>query len=54
MAKRILIRGGAVVSVDPAIGDLRRGDVLIEGDTIVEVAESIAAGDCEKIGRAHV
>ena len=30
MAKRLLITGGAVVSVDPEIGDLRRGDVLVE------------------------
>jgi cytosine/adenosine deaminase-related metal-dependent hydrolase len=47
MAKRLLIKGGAVVSVDPAIGELREGDVLIEGDTIVDVKPSIEAEDCE-------
>lgn len=47
MAKRTLISGGSVISVDPKIGDLRRGDVLIEGDKIVDVAESITAGDAE-------
>lgn len=49
MAKRLLIAGGAVVSVDPKIGDLRQGDVLVEGDTIVEVAESIQADGAEVI-----
>jgi 5-methylthioadenosine/S-adenosylhomocysteine deaminase len=49
MAKRLLITGGAVVSVDPKIGDLRRGDVLVDGDTISEVAESISVDDCEVI-----
>jgi len=46
MGKRLLIQGGAVVSADPAIRELREGDVLIEDDTILEVAHSIAA-DCE-------
>jgi cytosine/adenosine deaminase-related metal-dependent hydrolase len=47
MAKRLLIKGGAVVSVDPAIGELRAGDVLVEDDTIVEVAPSVVAEDAE-------
>jgi cytosine/adenosine deaminase-related metal-dependent hydrolase len=49
MASRLLITGGAVISVDPSIGDLRKGDVLIDGDTIVEVGPSIDASDCETI-----
>jgi 5-methylthioadenosine/S-adenosylhomocysteine deaminase len=47
MAKRVLIKGGAVVSVDPSIGELRQGDLLVEGDTIAEVGPSIAADDAE-------
>jgi 5-methylthioadenosine/S-adenosylhomocysteine deaminase len=47
MAKRLLIKGGAVVSVDPSIGELREGDVLVEDDTIVEVAPSIDAEGSE-------
>ena len=39
---RTLIRGGAVVSLDPGVGDLREGDVLIEGDKIADIAPSIA------------
>lgn len=42
---RTLIRGGTVVSLDPAVGDLDRGDVLIDGETIVEVARHIDAPD---------
>jgi 5-methylthioadenosine/S-adenosylhomocysteine deaminase len=49
MAKRLRIMGGAVVSADPKIGDLRQGDVLVEDDTIVDVAESIEATDAEVI-----
>ena len=47
MPKRVLIRGGHVLSMDPAIGDLFGGDVLIEDDRIAEVASGIEAGDAE-------
>lgn len=43
--KRTLIRGGYVVSVDPEIGDLDHGDVLIEGSEIVEVGRDVQAAD---------
>ena len=36
---RTLITGGTVISMDPATGDLDPGDVLLEADMIVEVAE---------------
>ncbi len=52
MSKRLLIKGGTVVSLDSVIGDLRVGDVLVEGDTIVEVGDTIAADDCEVIDAA--
>ena len=44
-----LIRGGIVVSMDPAIGELRRGDVLVEGDRIKAVAERVDAPGAEVI-----
>jgi 5-methylthioadenosine/S-adenosylhomocysteine deaminase len=47
--ERKLIRGGTVLSLDPAIGDLTEGDVLIEGDRIVEVGPSLATSDAEVI-----
>jgi cytosine/adenosine deaminase-related metal-dependent hydrolase len=42
--RRILIRGGAVMSMDPAVGDFAQADVLIEGKKIVAVGPSLAAG----------
>ena len=46
---RTLISGGIVVSMDPAVGDLNRGDVLIADGVIVDVAERIDAPDAEVI-----
>ncbi len=42
---RTLVSGGTVISMDSVIGDLDRGDVLIENDVIVDVAERIDASD---------
>jgi len=46
---RKLIQGGTVLSLDPSVGDLIEGDVLIEGDTIVEVGPHLEAADAEVI-----
>ncbi|MFD7409512.1 hypothetical protein ACFV7R_44465, partial [Streptomyces sp. NPDC059866] len=46
---KTLLTGGTVVSMDPAVGDLDRGDVLIEDGVIVEVAGRIDAPDAEVI-----
>jgi 5-methylthioadenosine/S-adenosylhomocysteine deaminase len=43
MSHRTLIRGGHVLTVDPALGDLPNGDVLIEDDRIVAVQPEISA-----------
>jgi 5-methylthioadenosine/S-adenosylhomocysteine deaminase len=43
MSEKMLIRGGTVLSMDPAIGDLPRGDVLVEDDRIVAVQPEISA-----------
>jgi 5-methylthioadenosine/S-adenosylhomocysteine deaminase len=48
MPDRLLLRGGTVVTVDPDLGDLPEGDVLIEGDRIAQVAPRIDA-DAEVI-----
>jgi cytosine/adenosine deaminase-related metal-dependent hydrolase len=40
-AERILIRGGYVLTMDPGLGDLPAGDVLVEGDRIVAVAPHV-------------
>ncbi|HKI92999.1 MAG TPA: amidohydrolase family protein [Gaiellaceae bacterium] len=50
MASRTLIKGGTVISVDPAVGDFYpTGDVLIEDGEIKAVAASIDAGDADVI-----
>jgi 5-methylthioadenosine/S-adenosylhomocysteine deaminase len=49
---RTLLTGGTVVSMDPAVGDLDRGDVLLRDGVIVEVAERIDAPDAEVIDAA--
>lgn len=41
--RRILLRGGTVLSMDATIGDYPRGDVLIEGSRIIEVGAGIEA-----------
>ncbi|HEU4750272.1 MAG TPA: hypothetical protein VFT54_04375, partial [Acidimicrobiia bacterium] len=46
---RKLIRGGAVLSLDPHIGNLTIGDVLIEGDRIVKIGPDLANGEAELI-----
>ncbi|MGW1653756.1 hypothetical protein [Streptomyces atratus] len=46
---RTLLTGGTVVSTAPAVGDLDRGDVLLEDGVIVEVAERIDVPDAEVI-----
>ncbi|MBN9116674.1 MAG: amidohydrolase family protein [Pandoraea sp.] len=46
---RRLLTGGWVLSMDPAIGDLRVGDVLIEGERILAVAPRIDAADAERV-----
>jgi cytosine/adenosine deaminase-related metal-dependent hydrolase len=48
MADRILLRGGHVLTVDPELGDIPGGDVLIEDDTIVQVGRGLSA-DAEVI-----
>src|SRR3954468_18931766 len=35
--RRTLIKGGVIISMDPAVGNFARGDVLIEGKKIVSV-----------------
>jgi 5-methylthioadenosine/S-adenosylhomocysteine deaminase len=49
---RTLLRGGMVVSMDPAVGDLPRGDVLIEGGRIAAVAAVIDTTDAEVVDAA--
>src|SRR5262249_6450787 len=45
--RRILLRGGVVLSLDPRVGDFEKADVLIDGKRIAEVAPTVSAGDAE-------
>ena len=41
--QRTLLKGGVVLSLDPAVGDFARADVLIEGKKIVAVGPNLGA-----------
>jgi 5-methylthioadenosine/S-adenosylhomocysteine deaminase len=43
-AGRILIKGGAVLTMDPALGDFDAADVLVEQSRIAAVGRDLAAG----------
>jgi cytosine/adenosine deaminase-related metal-dependent hydrolase len=47
--RRILLRGGVVLTLDPKVGDFERADVLIDGKTITRIAPTIADADAEVI-----
>lgn len=47
--RRTLIRGGHVLSMDPAVGNFATGDVLIEGSRILSIAPRIDATDAAVI-----
>lgn len=46
---RSLIKGGAIISMDPKIGELRRGDILVDGELIADVAPELSVTDAEVI-----
>ena len=47
--RRILLRGGVVLTLDAKVGDFEKADVLIDGKTIAQVAPDISAGDAEVV-----
>jgi cytosine/adenosine deaminase-related metal-dependent hydrolase len=53
--ERLLLRGGHVVTMDPRLGELPQGDVLIAGERIEAVGERIAPEGAEVLDLAdHV
>ncbi|MFB9315574.1 amidohydrolase family protein [Nocardioides plantarum] len=48
-SERFVIRGARILSQDPAVGDLRSGDILIEGDRIAAVAPDLGELDAREI-----
>jgi cytosine/adenosine deaminase-related metal-dependent hydrolase len=47
--QRYVIRNGHVMSMDPAVGDIVRGDVLVEGKRILAVGRNLNAGNADEI-----
>src|SRR5712691_13085979 len=47
--RRYVIRGGHVTSMDPAVGDFVKADVLVEGKKILAVGPSLHAGGAGEI-----
>src|SRR4029453_17038603 len=47
--RRILLRGGVVLTLDPKVGDFERADVLIDGTRIADVRPEITAADAEVV-----
>src|SRR4029077_19269962 len=47
--RRYIIRGGAVMSMDPKVGDFPKADVLVEGKKIVAVGPDLHAGGAAEI-----
>jgi len=47
--RRILLRGGVVLSLDPKVGDFEKADVLIDGKLIADIGPNISAGDAEVV-----
>ena len=55
MSRRLLIRDGYVLSMDPAVGDLARGSLLVVDGVIEDVAPDIPVTDAEIVDAAgHV
>ena len=53
--RRIVVRGGHLVTMDPALGTIPQGDVLVEDGEITAVATSLPAVDAEVIdARGHI
>src|SRR5512138_1199862 len=47
--ERTLLKGGCVLTLDPDIGNYRKGDVLIEGTKITSVGPRLRVADAEVI-----
>jgi 5-methylthioadenosine/S-adenosylhomocysteine deaminase len=48
-SQRLLIRNGFVVSMDPDVGDLPNGDVLVDDGKIAEIGRGLEASEVEEI-----
>ncbi|HEY5058873.1 MAG TPA: amidohydrolase family protein [Gaiellaceae bacterium] len=49
MSERLLIKGGTVLSMDPAVGEIRSADVLVEDGAIAAIGAALDVSDCDVI-----
>ena len=54
LRQRLLIRGATIVSMDPKVGDLAKGDVLLEGKTIAAVGANLSASGATVIDASNM
>ena len=52
-ARRILLKGGVILSLDRQVGDFDTADILIEDGKIREIRPNIAAGDAVAVEAAN-
>ncbi len=52
--QRLLLKGGTIISMEPRVGDLASGDVLIEGTRISAVAPNLDATGAQVISAANM
>jgi cytosine/adenosine deaminase-related metal-dependent hydrolase len=50
---RTLIKSASIVTMDPNLGELERGDLLIDGEKIAEVGRHLEAGDAQVLDGGH-
>jgi cytosine/adenosine deaminase-related metal-dependent hydrolase len=53
-SNRTLLKGGTVLTIDPALGNFAQADVLIDGSKIAEVGPNLAANDAEIIDASNM
>lgn len=49
MSNRYLIKNGYFLTMDKALGDFKKADMLVEDSIIVSIQEELDASDCEII-----
>jgi cytosine/adenosine deaminase-related metal-dependent hydrolase len=52
--QRLLLKGGTIISMDASVGDLAKGDVLIEGTKITAIGPSVNAPGAQTIDASRM
>ncbi|MEA2824248.1 MAG: 5-methylthioadenosine/S-adenosylhomocysteine deaminase, partial [Alphaproteobacteria bacterium] len=54
LRQRLLLKGGTIISMDARIGNLAKGDVLIEGTKIAAVGANLSAGGAQTFDASNM